>query len=261
MLSTMGYRIIDSHAHIGPYFNFFIPFNNAKDMLKTMDLSGIEATVISSNAAISSDVIMGNKYTLETVKTYPGRFLGHFMFNPNYAEEMKRYVPEYFKNDGIIGFKIHPELSGDYPMPGKGYRYMWEYSNKHRIQVLFHTYFGGDRLEVIEAVAKDYPDSPMLIGHGGSDLGIEKTVDLVNKYPNLYYDMCSPCNKKYGAIKLVAKECNPDKVLFGTDTPWNDPDLSVGAILLSEVEDSIKRKWFSENFFRLYKRASKMLVP
>lgn len=261
MVSAKEFRIIDSHAHMGPYFNFLLPFNDAQGMLKTMDLTGIETTVISTNAAASADIVMGNQYTLETVKSYPGRFLGLFVFNPNYPEQMKNDIPEYFENEGIVGFKIHPELSGDYPMPGKGYKHMWEYSHEHQVPVLFHTYFGGDRLEVIESVAKDYPNSPMIIGHGGIDLGIGKAIDMVNRQPNLYFDMCSPGNKKYGVVKLVAQECNPDKVLFGTDSPWNDPNLSVGAVLFSEVEDSIKRKWFRDNFLKLYTRASKVLVP
>jgi predicted TIM-barrel fold metal-dependent hydrolase len=101
----------------------------------------------------------------------------------------------------------------------------------------------------------------MIIGHGGIDLGIGKAIDMVNRQPNLYFDMCSPCNKKYGVVKLVAKECNPDKVLFGTDSPWNDPNLSVGSVMFSEVEDSIKRKWFRENFLKLYTRARKVLAP
>ena len=253
------FRIIDSHAHMGPMHNFYLPYNDASGMLKTMDLLGIEATVISSNAAISADIVMGNRYTLDVINKYPERFLGQFVVNPHYSDLLIDDIENYFKVKNIIGFKIHPELHGDYPMNGKGYVYMWTYADEHHLPVLTHTYFGGDRLEVIMDIAMKYPNVSLIIGHGGMDLGIGKTIDMVNSQPNLYFDLCSPVNKNHGAIKLVAKECNPDKVLFGTDSPWNDPCLSVGAILFAEVDDDIRKKWFRSNFFNVYARAGKVL--
>lgn len=261
MKSDKKFLIIDAHAHMGPVFSFYLPYNDAQGMLKTMDLLDIEATVVSSNAAISSDTEMGNRYTLEAVQKYPGRYLGQFVFNPHYPDQMKRDIPEYFAIDGFVGFKIHPEFHGDYPMTGKGYKHMWQYANENKIPVLSHTYFGGDRLEVFENIAKEYPDVPLIIGHGGLDLGVGKAIDMVNRQPNLYFDLCSPVSKKYGALKLVSKECNPDKPIFGTDSPWNAQNIVLGSVLFTEVDSSVKKKWFRDNFFKVYTRASKVLAP
>ena len=259
MKDNKSYRVIDSHAHMGPVWNFYLPFNDDVGMLDNMNKLGIEATVFSSNMAISSDIKAGNRYTLDACLRNPGRFLGQFFFNPNFPDLMKEEIPEYFSHDCIVGFKIHPELSGDYPMNGKNYAHMFRHASEFKIPILSHTYFGGDRLDVFEALAKEYPDAPLIIGHGALDLGVGRAIDLSNRYENLYFDLCSPVSKRYGAMNLIIRELNPDKALFGTDTPWNDPAVVLGSVLFSDANEQTKEKWFAENFLRLYPRAKKAL--
>jgi len=256
MSSSRTYRIIDSHAHMGPIWNFYLPYNDEIGMLNNMDRLGVETVVFSSNMAISADVELGNRYTLEVCRRHPGRFLGQFMVNPNYPDLMAQEIPAYFAHDEIVGLKVHPELSGDYPLSGKNFELMFRYASEHKIPILSHTYYGGDRLNVFEELAKEYPDAPLIIGHGAMDLGTGKAIDLCNKYSNLYYDLCSPVNKRYGAMLLVDQNLNPDKALYGTDAPWNDPAVSLGSVLFSGIDQAKLEKWFSGNFLKLYNRAA-----
>lgn len=259
MNETKAYRIIDSHAHMGPIWNFYLPYNDEQGMLDNMDYLGIDTVVFSSNMAISADIELGNRYTIEVCRRHPKRFLGQFVVNPNYLELMKKNIPEYFSYPEIVGFKVHPELSGDYPLNGKNYEMMFRYADDYKIPILSHTYYGGDRLSVFEDLAQEYPNAPLIIGHGAIDLDTRKAIDLCNKYPNLYYDLCSPVNKNYGAMLVVDQELNPDKALYGSDAPWNDPAASLGSVLLSGVEPFKLEKWFSGNFLRLYTRAKHIL--
>ena len=98
-IQRIRYKIIDAHAHVGPVYNFFVPFNDGHGMVKSMDLLGIETTVISSNAAITADVCFGNQYTHEVIKTASGRFLGYFVVNPHYPEKMGEDISRYFSID------------------------------------------------------------------------------------------------------------------------------------------------------------------
>lgn len=253
------YRIIDSHAHMGPIWNFYLPHNDETQMLENMNALGVDTVVFSSNMAISADVERGNRYTLEVCRRHPGRFLGQYVVNPNYPELLSAEVDDYFSQKEIVGFKVHPELSGDYPLDGKNFAPMFRYANEHKIPILSHTYYGGDRLNVFEALAKAYPDAPLIIGHGALDLGTGHAIDLCNRYTNLYYDLCSPVNKRYGALTLVDRELNPDKAFFGTDSPWNDPAVSLGSVLLSGIDPQKLEKWFSGNFLRVYTRSAAAL--
>jgi predicted TIM-barrel fold metal-dependent hydrolase len=256
MSVNAAYRVIDSHAHMGPVWNFYLPYNDEQGMLDNMDTLGVDTVVFSSNLAVTADVVRGNRYTLEVCKRHPGRFLGMLAINPNYPEVAVKEIPEYFSHKEIVGLKIHPELAGDYPLNGKNCELMFRYASEHKTPILSHTYYGGDRLSVFEELAKEYPDAPLIIGHGALDLGTGKAIDLCNKYPNLYYDLCSPVNKRYGAMLLVDKELDPDKAIFGTDSPWNDPAVSLGSVLLSGAAPEKLHKWLSGNFLRLYTRAA-----
>ena len=258
-MKVVQYGIIDSHGHMGPIWNYYIPYNSGQAMLDNMDHLGFEATVISSILALCGDPELGNRYTLEACRKFPGRFLGHFSVNPHYPELNERDIPLFFAESCIVGFKAHPELSGDYPLDGKGYEFMFRYASEHKIPILSHTYYGGDRLDVFEALAKEYPDAPLIIGHGALDLGTQKAIDLCNRYPSLYYDLCSPVNKRFGPLNLVIRELDPDKVLFGTDAPSNDPAYSLGSVMFCDATEEVKRKWFRDNFLRLYHRAPKAL--
>ena len=91
------------------------------------------------------------------------------------------------------------------------------------------------------------------------DLGTGHCIELCNKYPNLFYDLCSPVNKRYGALRMVDRELNPDKAIYGTDGPWNDPAVSLGSVILSGIDPKKLDKWFSGNFLGLYKRAAAVL--
>lgn len=253
------YRIIDSHAHMGPIWNFHLPYNNEAQMLENMDALGIDTVVFSSNMAISADVERGNRYTLEVCRRHPGRFLGQYVVNPNYPELLEQEVDSYFSNKEIVGFKVHPELAGDYPLNGKNFERMFCYANQHKIPILSHTYYGGDRLSVFEELARTYPNAPLIIGHGALDLGTGRAIELCNRYENLYYDLCSPVNKRFGALALVDRELDPDKAFFGTDAPWNDPAVSLGSVLLSGADPQKLEKWFSGNFLRVYTRAAAAL--
>jgi len=228
-------------------------------MLDNMDRLGVDTVVFSSNLAVTADVERGNRYTLEVCQRHPGRFLGMYAVNPNYPEVAEREMAEYFTHKEIVGLKVHPELAGDYPLNGKNFSAMFRYASQHRIPILSHTYYGGDRLCVFEELAKEYPDAPLIIGHGALDLGTGKAIDLCNKYPNLYYDLCSPVNKRYGAMLLVDRELDPDKALYGTDAPWNDPAVSLGSVLFCGAAPEKLQKWFSGNFLRLYTRAAPAL--
>ncbi len=253
------YRVIDYHAHLGPVWNFYLPYNDEIGMLGCMDQIGIDTTVISTNLAVTADVVRGNRYTLEVCRRNPGRFLGMFTVNPNYPDVAEREIAHYFAYKEIVGIKTHPELSGDYPLNGKNYEGMFRYASDHGIPILVHTYYGGDRLSVFEQMAREYPDAPLIIAHGALDLGTGKAIELCNKYPNLYYDLCSPVNKRYGALLLVDRELNPDKALFSTDSPWNDPAVSLGSVLFSGAAPEKLRKWLSGNFLRLFTRAAAVL--
>ena len=78
--------IIDCHCHLGFYKNFNIPANTAEDMLRSMDIIGVnyKACIAPHAASVGPDYRYGNNIAVETVTKYPKRFFGYVAINPSY---------------------------------------------------------------------------------------------------------------------------------------------------------------------------------
>ncbi|RQP09580.1 MAG: amidohydrolase, partial [Microbacteriaceae bacterium] len=123
--------LIDAHAHVGAFRNFHIPDAGPDGLVRAMDALGIDMTMLSSHAAISSDIVRGNDETLAAIDRHPTRLRGYCVVNPNYPGLTPREIERCFAHPGIRGFKFHPELHGDYPLDHDGYRAAWEYADAH----------------------------------------------------------------------------------------------------------------------------------
>jgi predicted TIM-barrel fold metal-dependent hydrolase len=242
--------IIDGHAHLGEYANFFMNRPDAATMVAVMDRIGMQAAVVSANAAISSNTDFGNQMVLKAVRAFPGRFLGYVVANPYEAEEMETTLNRYLDAPGMVAIKLHPELHDDYPMIGPRYEPMWKVAAERKVPVLFHTYFGGDTLEDIARLAEKYPQTPLLVGHELQDKNLEAMAELANSFPNIYVDLSVP--EIYGVTEFFYEALDDiRKLIFGTDFPWGNCHFRVGAVIYARIPEEAKRKVLGENMAEL----------
>ncbi len=242
--------ILDGHAHIGEYANFYMNEPGAGSMVAVMDRIGMQAAIVSANASISSNNDYGNQMVLQAVRAYPGRFLGYVVANPWETEEMEATLNHYLDQPGMVAIKLHPELHDDYPMRGPRYAPMWAVAAERRVPVLFHTYFGGDTLEDIADLAGKYPSVPLLVGHSLQDKSLDAMVELANSFPNVYVDLSVP--EIFGITEFFYTALDDiGKLIFGTDFPWGNCHFRVGAVIYSRIPEQAKRKVLGENMASL----------
>jgi hypothetical protein len=242
--------IIDGHAHLGEYANFFMNKPDAASMVEVMDRVGMQAAVVSANAAISSNVEFGNQMVLDAVRAFPGRILGYVVANPHEAEDMEITLNRYLDEPGMVGIKLHPELHDDYPMIGPRYEPMWKVAVERHVPVLFHTYFGGDTLEDIAHLAEKYPGVSLLVGHELQDKNLDAMAELANSFPNIYVDLSVP--EIYGVTEFFYESLDDiHKLIFGTDFPWGNCHFRVGAVVYARIPEDVKRMVLGENMAKL----------
>lgn len=242
--------ILDGHAHIGEYANFYMNTPDAAAMVAVMDRIGMHAAIISANASISSNNEYGNEMVLQALRAFPGRFLGYVVANPWETEAMERTLHHYLDQPGFVAIKIHPELHDDYPMRGPRYAPMWAVAAERRVPVLFHTYFGGDTLEDIASLATQHPSVPLLVGHALQDKSLDAMVELANSLPNIYIDLSVP--EIYGLTEFFYSALDDiGKLIFGTDFPWGNCHFRVGAVIYARIPEEAKRKVLGENMASL----------
>jgi uncharacterized protein len=246
------YPIIDAHLHGGFYRAFGVYGGDGAGMVSEMDACGVDLGVLSSHCAIASDFRLGNDLTMSWVRQYPQRLIGYCYINPNYPGEVEAELDRCFATGLFRGIKIHPELNGDYPMDGPNYRPMWRYAAEHRVPVLFHTYFGGDRHEVMERLAAEYETATFLVGHCAVDLGLEKSVAMARRRPNMILDITGP-QRQNGIVEYLVGSLGADRILYGSDMPFIDLGTMVGAVLHAHISEAEREQLFWQTAARIFR--------
>lgn len=243
--------IFDAHCHMGYFRNFHIPRNDVHGMVEVMDHLGIDVMAVAHHAGISSDFRLGNDTVAEAITQYPGRVLGYAVINPNFPDEVEEELERCFRVPGFRAVKVHPELHDDYPLDGPNYRPMWEFANRHRLPLLSHTYFGGDRLDVFDRLAERYPDVTILLGHSGIDLGLTRSVELAERRPNIVLDLTGPLLWD-GVVEQLLERLPAERLTYGSDIPFNNAALQLGGLLYARIDRGDKEKIAGLNAARIF---------
>jgi len=243
--------LIDAHAHLGAHGPFFMNQPDAASMVAVMDRIGMQTAIVTANPALRAEPEYGNQLVLQAVRDFPGRILGYVTANPHYAEDLEATLNRYLAEPGMVGIKLHPETHDDYPLLAPRYEPMWAVASARRTPVLFHTYFGGDRVEDIATLAAKYPSVPLLVGHALQDKSFEAMAELANTFPNVYVDLSVA--EIFGVTEFFVETLDDIRqLIFGTDFPWGNCHFRVGAVVYARIAEEAKRKILGENAARLF---------
>jgi predicted TIM-barrel fold metal-dependent hydrolase len=223
---------------------------DAAEMVNVMDRVGMQAAIVSANAALSSNPQTGNQMVLDAVRLYPRRILGYVTANPHYAEDLEETLNYYLDQPGMVAIKLHPESHDDYPLLGPRYEPVWRVATERRVPVLFHTYFGGDSLTDIACLAETYPLVPLLVGHMLQDKSLDAMAELANSFDNVYVDLSVP--EIFGVTEFFVEALSDlRKLLFGSDFPWGNCYFRVAAVVYARVSREAKQRILGQNMAEL----------
>ena len=251
-LSEAGIRMVDAHAHLGPYFNFYVPRPDADTMVGMMARLGTQQAWICSIPACGADIARGNDMTAMAVRRHAGRLVGYASVNPHYPEGIRAELERSFDELGLELIKVHPSIM-EYSVSGPGYEPAWRFAAERRAIVLSHTWTGGSICapKQFEPLAKEYPDVTFILGHsGGTPAGYMEAIEAAHKHPNIYLDLCRSVMSRVWVERIV-NEVGPDRVLWGTDFPFIDPIYVLGRLASAALSDEAKYKIFAGNAVRL----------
>lgn len=244
--------VIDSHCHMGRWFNFNIPMGDADGMVKRMDRLGIRACVAAHHASVGPDFRYGNDEVLKAMAEFPDRIYGYATVNPNYPDELTAELDRCIRA-GMKGIKIHPDVH-QHPIDGEKYRPVWEYAEQHGTPVLSHTSTSGNYNPVksFEALAERYPNAVVILGHSGfGSEGADQSIEAASKFPNIYLEITGSVIV-YGTLERMVREAGADRVLFGTDLPFIDPRPQLGRVAFAKISDEEKRMILGLNSSRIF---------
>ena len=208
----------------------------AEDMLQSMDDAGVDGVVtFAIGIGEPSDYRETNQYIADSMKKHPGRIHGFMRLSPGNGPKDTLQVLEEGIKLGLKGIKIHP-LIEHCPANDKEKVYpLMEAAQHHGLTVLFHCGLGEDASpKRIGEVAKDFPKLPIIMGHSGLVEGVREVVEIAKRCENVHMD-----SSGVGWLPFFCESISwagPDRVLYGSDHPFNPMDWEIEKIVKTRAE-------------------------
>jgi predicted TIM-barrel fold metal-dependent hydrolase len=206
-----------------------------------------------------------NEEIAEAARRYPDAIIPFASIDPAKGRAGARRVRELVEQQGVRGFKFHPNLQAFYPNDREAYP-LYEAIEECGAIAVFHTGQtgigagapggGGIRLKysnpmLVDDVAADFPGMPIILAHPSFPWQDEALAVATHK-PQVYIDL-SGWSPKYFPPQLVqyANSLLQDKVLFGTDYPLLTPERWLADFEKLPIKDTVRPKILKGNAARL----------
>jgi len=250
--------VIDIHCHIGQYYVFYAPDQDARGMIDVMDAVGVKHAAVSAHISWAAEAALGNDLVAAACRSYPGRFIGYASANPNYPETVLDELKRCFDELGFRLIKLHPSVH-QYRLIDKVYELVFEFAEKRGAPILTHTW---DRdlhcsLEMAAEVSRRHPAVTFLWAHASSSF--DRAYELAADLPNAYLELCYSVVLN-GQLEYFLKSAPPEKVLFGSDFSFISLPQQLARVVFAKVPESVKRKILYENSARILEAAGVALL-
>jgi len=231
--------VIDAHAHLGVFRDYFIPRPDVGSLVSNMDRYGIDTACVFALAGVNSDFVYGNDLIVDAVRTHPGRFVGYATLSANYPEELISEL-ERTHELGLRGIKLIAAYQG-HPEETERFFPVYQWADSHRKIILSHQWGSADFLA---RIAVRYPNVCFVIGH----LNLAYA-EVVRKHDNVY--TTTTFVPWPGAVATAVRAFGAPKILFGSDFPDLDTSLNIGPLLTAKIGDEEKRMILGLNMKRI----------
>lgn len=242
-------RVVDARCTIGDGRQCAL---GADDLVRQLDELGIEAAVVSApDRCLAVANREGNDLVLDACRRHPERLIGFAGVNPWYGDaavaELRRAV-----DAGLRGVVLHPALQGflladDLADP------VVAAAGELGLPVYVPTGTPVHALPLqLTELARRFPHTHFLMGHmGHSDFWID-SIPAVAGAPNIYAELSY---KQPHTIEDAIRVLGADRVVFGSDAPFNDLRLELEKFFAADLDDETRALVAAETLLSLLPEA------
>lgn len=228
--------IVDAHNHIGERPG---ARQTGPELVAKMDQAGVDRGVI-------FPFVEGN-FTNDAVKVAidacPDRLIGYCAVNPwqpDAAAEVRRCVKDW----GFRGLKLHPTLNGFHLSDPKLVDPLFEEAQSLGIPIIAQ---GASDLynsppEFAE-MARRFPKVRLLMAHMGFFWSVDQAITYAAALPNLILETS---RAPIFEITTAVAALGPDKVVWGTDSPFVDYEWEFRKMERCSPDPGIRRRVLGE---------------
>lgn len=232
----------------------YTPVHNGSlsGLLGSMAESNVDISVVHSIATKAKQTEIINDWSI-SIKS--DRIIPFGTIHPDY-EDFEKEIDR-LKNSGIKGIKFHPDYQGFFVDDKKMYP-IYEKTAQEGMIALFHC---GEDIAFPELVRNpphrfknvliDIPNLKVVGAHMGGHRMFDEVAQLLTSM-NLYLDT-SFAHYILGDVKFeeLIRKHGVERILFGSDSPWDDPNQQMNIIDSLGFSSKEKDMIFYKNAQRL----------
>jgi uncharacterized protein len=221
---------------------------------------GVDVAILFAEYSPKSTGIQAVEDMLPIIDHNPGRFRLMANLNPHLhyplVGELERQI-----SLGAVGLKLHP-VHGTFPPNDRMLYPAYAYCEGAIVPIVFHcgtSVFPGAtnryaNPELIEDVARDFPDLTIVLAHGGRGWWYDAAAFMTLMRPNVYIEVSGlPPRKIPDYYKNFDLERLARKMIFGTDWPGvPGPKANAQAIANLGLTRETLTRILHENARRIY---------
>jgi predicted TIM-barrel fold metal-dependent hydrolase len=224
-------------------------FDPPEKVVSIMDRSGIDVAVVSTyrNAPEADPRIL--EYVAEGVAKYPRRLIPFVRLNPRFGDLALEVMDRAVREFGFKGVKLHPASYNLIPF-GDATVKIFKRAADYGIPVLLHCTDEMMCLPLqIEMAMERSPNTVVILAHAGGFLHTEDVARVCERKVNAYIDTSEIPNAK--KLKFVADRIGPERLLFGTDIPTDNPAVEIHKVRAAGFDEKTLDMIFWKNAARL----------
>jgi uncharacterized protein len=244
-------RRIDAHNHIAVSFPDDIREGHtgqtAEQLIEDLDRHNYDQAVVFPEP-YDWEYRAAHDEVADAVRRYPDRLIPLALVNPRSGQDGLNEVERCVREHGARAVKFRPD-SQSCPANADAVRQVLELARRLNIPVFIHSGYSVNAHPLtIGDVVRDYPEVPVVMQHM-FDLTGKHSLKVARRNSNVSVET-SGVYSPY-LIRETIEQLGPDRVLFGSDTPYLPRGLEAFKIECLHLPESVAARIFGENAARL----------
>lgn len=257
-------KVIDTHIHYGTDSNIasstcvpYLTAGNPDSVIRMLDEENATYGVLFPHDRVMSppwdaDYDKANNQVGEAVKKYPCRIIGVARINPTFGEEhTQNLLKSYVQDWGCRGVKLVAGYDFYSPNDLHIMSPLLDICQHYDLTVLFHSGDSPRDLPYLQAqAAKAYPRVRFVLAHIGMHAYLQEAILACKEYENINVDMAQAWPYD---IKIFIKEVGVERITYGSDTPYQSPEVEQLKIKVIGLSEGDQEKVFQKNAERIWR--------
>ena len=244
-------RIWDLHCHLSGVPGL-TPEARLEQLLRYADRVKIERLCIYmglkwAQDPTPDDLVKQNDEVLRALAKYPDRAFGFVYLSAKHIERSLAELERCVAHGPMVGVKlwvaqhcnvaeIDPIIARAAELKAVIFQHTWFKTNGN--------YAGESTPDDLVALAKRFPEVPIICGHTGGtwELGIR----AIRDQKNLFADLAGS-DPTAGITEMAIREIGPDRIIYGSDGGGRSFASQLAKVHGADIDDATKQKIFCDN--------------